>query len=214
MDQHHRPQEAADGHRRRILGTLAVSVTTSVIALILRFGGERMGVPAASAELVSIMLCMAAALVMAVGFEPARRDALSQTVGTPQPSITRAVVLEVLGVSVLVALVSRFVAGVPWADAIGRFPAIVIYLTVFQILARRQRRGVPPWIRPAGYGFALAGLSGGLTWAAIAGASLGHGAAYGLTGSLMHYIYVRVSTLGAAAMLEGRIVRGEPPRSA
>lgn len=175
------------------------------------FWGEQMGIPGGTSESIILIMVLVGGLAMLVGFEPARRDALDRAVGTAPAPVSQAMVLEVLGFSVLVALVSRFVSGATWADAIGRAPAILIYLTVFQVLARRQRRGVPPWYRPAGYGFALAGLGGGLAWAVIAGASLRHGVAYGLTSSLLHYVWVRYSTRGAADVLARRTRHGEPP---
>jgi hypothetical protein len=212
MDQDQKPPLAEQG-RRRMLGILAASMIITGVALPILFWGGRMGIPARRAESIGIILILVSGLAMLVGFEPARRDALDRTVGTSPAPISRAMVLEVLAFSVLVALVSRYVSGATWADAIGRVPAIAIYLTAFQILARIQRRGVPPWYRPAAYGFALAGLGGGLAWAVIAGAPMRHGVAHGLTWSLMHYVWVRYSTRGAADVLARKADRGEPPPS-
>ncbi|MBB4635686.1 hypothetical protein [Longimicrobium terrae] len=210
MNQDQKPPLAERG-RRRMLGLLAASMLMTAVALPLLFWGGRMGIPARRAEIIAVILIFVSGLAMLAGVEPARRDAVDRGAGTAPAPISRAVVLEVLGFSVLVALVSRFVSGAAWADAIGRVPGIAIYLILFHVLARAQRRGVPPWYRPAGYGFALAGLGGGLTWAVIAGASLRHGVAYGLTWSLMHYTWVRYSTRGAADMLARKAGHGGPP---
>lgn len=212
MDQDQKPPLAEHG-RRRVLATFAATMVIGTVAFPMLFWGRWMGIPAGRAETIAVILIFVSVLIMIVGFEPARRDTLDRDVGTAPAPVSRAMVLEVLGFSVLVAFVSRFVSHTTWADAIGRVPAIAVYLTVFQLLARAQRRGVPPWYRPAGYGFALSGLGGGLTWAVIAGAPLRYGVVSGLTWSLMHYLWVRYATRGAADVLARKAGHGEPPLS-
>jgi hypothetical protein len=154
------------GGRRRAVVLAATAV--GYVALPAALFGDRVGLQTGARVAGAVVATLGFAAIMAA-LAPQRRAHVERTAGAP-PGPLRDIVLFMLVVAVGVVPVWHFLTGMPWAVAVGGGAGMLAYGGVFHTLARIQRRGISPWLRPAGYGFALAGVAGGLVWAAVAGA--------------------------------------------
>lgn len=155
--------------RARVIFAAILAADALVLVVLLVPWAAGLGV---SGSVVGGLLVLSLILgfpTLLVGLEPFRKMELRQTVGTEPPPVGR-VLLFVAGPLVPAIPLCHWVLGEPWRASIARSVAILAYFTVYIVLARVQRRGLTPYLRPAWYGFFLAGFSAALVWSVAAGA--------------------------------------------
>lgn len=139
-------------------------------------------------------------LVVVIGMEPFRRHEL-RFAGSAEPEVVHWYHVAAFALTPLALCVPvwKYLGNEPWRTSVARAAAIVIYLSIVFVLARWQRRGAEPYLRPAWYGFFLAGITTGLAWSVLAGQDPAEGIAHGISAPLLHYLYVRWSTRRAGS---------------
>lgn len=192
--------------RRRARRVLAAFLAVDLL-LVLGLWGGNLGLPGAGILLATALL--AGLLVIGMGMEPFRREEVRiNTAGGEAGAIRWRDALPYLVAPLAVCIpLWHFVMREPWRTSAARAVGILVYLAVFVVLARVQRRGVAPYLRPAWYGFFLAGITAALVWSVAAGEAPLEGIAAGLSAALLHYLYVRWTMRGTA----GKHERAEVP---
>lgn len=174
---------------------VAVGVCVAVDAFFLVGLWQKWFATGLGAALLAGGLAVSAVVLLAV-LEPFRKQELRQNLGNAPAPIGRAL-LFLLGIMVPAGLVLHFWNDEPWSVSVARPVAVLVYFAVFMGLARQQRRGVPPYLRPAWYGFLLAGQAGALAFIAVAGVDPLEPVVHGITWPLLHYGFVRLNMRGA-----------------
>lgn len=182
---------------RRRARLLVASFLVVAILLLLGTWGERLGLSDSLASILLGAAMLAAVLVVTIGMEPFRRSELRQNAGKPgDVRWTQLALFLVVPLAVCVPL-WHYVMQEPWRLSIARAVGVGMYFLIFMVLARVQRRGVAPYLRPAWYGFFLAGITAGLIWSVVAGTEAGEGFVHGISAALIHYVCVRWAMRGA-----------------
>lgn len=167
------------------------------VLLVLGIWGERLGLSDSLANILLGAALLAGVLVVAIGMEPFRRMELRQNVGKPgNVRWTQLALFLAVPLAVCVPVL-HYVMREPWRVSIASAVGLGMYFLIFVVLARVQRRGVAPYLRPAWYGFFLAGITAGLVWSVMAGIETAEGFAYGISAPLVHYVCVRWAMRGA-----------------
>ena len=198
------PTAPAAALRRR--AWFIVSLCTTVNLFVLLGLWQEWFSTGTGASLVVLVIAVSGVVVL-TAMEPFRRQELRENVGK-EPGPPRRVLLLLLAVTVPTVPVMHFTSGEPWRVSIARAVAILVYFGVFMTLARLQRHGVQPYLRPAWYGFLLAGVAGALAFILVAGADPADLIIHGFTWSLMHYGWVRLATRGAPRIAAEQPVEG------
>jgi hypothetical protein len=166
--------------------------------LVLGLWGDAFGLPGPAAGILLAVGLAGGLLVIGIGMDPLRRWELRfATRAEPETVRWYQVALFVLSPLVLCIPLWHYLTGEPWRLSIARAVALAVYLGLFAALGRLQRLGVPPYWRPAWYGFFLAGITASLVWSVAAGQDVTEGLATGISGPLLHYFYVRWATRDA-----------------
>ena len=145
---------------------------------------------------------------MGIGMDPFRRSALRQNAGVEPGNVRWTQLAFYLAPLAACVPVWHIVLREPWRMSIARAVGLGMYLLIFMVLARVQRRGVTPYLRPAWYGFFVPGITAGLAWSVLAGEDPAEGVAHGISVPLVHYLYVRW------AMRAADRIASEPAESA
>lgn len=188
-----RPPPAPDAALRRH-ARLIVSLCTTV-SLFTLLGWWQEWFSTGTGVSLLVLVIAVSGMVVLIAMEPLRRQELRENVGkAPVPA--RYALLLPLAVAVLTAPVLHFMNAEPWRVSIARAVAMLVYFGVFMTLARLQRHGVEPYLRPAWYGFLLAGVAAALAFIPLAGVHPADPIIQGFTVSLMHYGWVRFAMRG------------------
>ena len=182
--------------RRRAFAVIAAMVASNV-AFVLLYLRSRAGLSTGADAFVLGAILLGGLALLVFGVEPFRRQELRENLGTKAPRFTWRVLLVIAGTLAL-TIVAWHLIGTPWRAALARGAGVVGYLLVFVSLARLQRLGITPYLRPAWYGFLLAGATGGMVWAQAAGEAPADGIINGTVFCAMHYAYVRWAMRGTA----------------
>ena len=172
------------GHRRAFWALLIIALA-GVEWLLLEIGYERVAGTTALGSIASTILVVDM-------LTPVRMHE-----GTPQVAVAR-VVAVILALAGLVSFAAAL-AGEPWRIALAQGAGVATYLACYYRLTRWQRRGVMPYLRPAWYGFLIAGACGGIVAAAAAQEPTDRLIISGVIWSLLHYGWVRWATRDSAA---------------
>ncbi len=183
--------------RRRARLVFATFVAIDLV-LVVVYLGNRGGIADGASAILFGASMLAGIGIILFAMEPFRRAELRDNLGQEPVPLGSSVWLPAIGLLVPTAVIWHYALGEPWRAALGRAAGIVGYFGVFVPLARLQRRGVKPYWRPAGYGFLLAGATGGLVWALVAGRNPLEGVLQGAIYSALLYGYVRWATRSAA----------------
>jgi GNAT superfamily N-acetyltransferase len=189
------PPPPADLRRRATL-VIAAFVVVDVL-LVLGLWGDSFGLTGTVRSILLGAALLGGLLVVLIGMDPFRRHEL-RFAANAEPEVVHGYQVAgfVLLPLVLCVPVWKYLAGEPWRTSASRAAAIAIYLGIVFVLARWQRRGVAPYLRPAWYGYFLAGITAGLAWSVLAGQEPAEGIAHGVSAPLLHYAYVRWAMRG------------------
>jgi hypothetical protein len=183
------------------------------LLLVLGIWGERLGLSDSLANILLGAALLGGVLIVGIGLEPFRRMELRQNAEKPgNVRWTQLALFLAVPLAVCVPVL-HYVTREPWRLSIARAVGLGMYFLIFMVLARVQRRGVAPYLRPAWYGFFLAGITAVLVWSVAAGESVTEGLATALAGPLLHYAYVRWTTRDAGpAYADGGLAGDGPTR--
>jgi hypothetical protein len=163
--------------------------------LVLGIWGDAFGLPDPVAGILLAVAVVGGVLVIGIGMDPFRRWELRfATSAEPETVHWYQVALFVLSPLALCIPLWHYLTDEPWRLSIARAVGLAVYVSLFAVLGRLQRRGVSPYWRPAWYGFFLAGITASLVWSVAAGQDVTEGLATGISGPLLHYFYVRWAT--------------------
>lgn len=162
------------------------------VLLVLGIWGESFGFSGTMTGILLGVALLGGVLVVVIGMDPFRRHELHYA-GSEKPEVVHwyHIAAFLLIPLALCIPVWKYLANEPWRASAARAGAIVIYLSIVFVLGRWQRRGPRPYLRPAWYGFFLAGITAGLAWSVLAGQDAAEGIAHGISAPLLHYLYVR-----------------------
>ena len=193
-----RPSPMDPESKRRAAIMIAVLALTTPLLVIGLFG-EALGLRTAVWGPVAVVAAVAGTGALFWASEPGRRQEFRENVGKPPAAITWRVIGLLLALMLPVPFLMHFVLGEPWREAWGIAAAVVVYFGIFIPLARLQRHGISPYLRPAWYGFVVAGIVAGAVGSAVAARPAVDTIIRGIVCSLLHYGYVRAVMRGAAA---------------
>jgi hypothetical protein len=185
--------------RRRARLVFASFLAVDLLFVLGLWGGKA-GLSGALTDILLGAALLGGLLGIVIGMEPFRREEMRASALAADQGVVRWRDALCVLVVPLVAVVPlwHFVMPEPWRVSAARAVGILVYLALFMVLARLQRRGFAPYWRPAWYGFFLAGITAALVWSVAAGEPAREGIVAGGSAALLHYLYVRWATRGAA----------------
>lgn len=193
-----RPSGTDPESKRRVAMLIAVLALTAPLLAVGVFG-DALGLRTEVWGPVALVAAVAGTGALFWASEPGRRQELRENVGKPPAAMTWRMVGLLLAPMLPVPFVMHFLFGTPWREAWGIAAAIVAYFAIFIPLARLQRHGISPYLRPAWHGFVVAGIVAGAVGSAVASTTAVDAIIRGVVCSLMHYGYVRWVMRGAAS---------------
>jgi hypothetical protein len=187
------PPRPGDLRRRAWLVFAAILVTD--LLLVLGMWGDGFGLAGPIRRMLLAAGLIVGLLVIVVGLEPFRRWEL-RFAEKAEPETVHGWQVALFALGPLAACIPlwHFLSGEPWRLSIARSVGLGVYFAFFYVLRRLQRRGVEPYLRPAWYGFFLAGITASLIWSVVAGRDVMDSLGTGIAGPLLHYGYVRCAT--------------------
>lgn len=201
---HPPPTEPDAALRRRAWLIVSLCTTVSLFAVL---GWWQEWFSTGTGASLLVLVIAVSGVVVLTAMEPFRRQELRENAGK-EPVPARRGLLLLLAVTVLTAPVLHFMNAEPWRVSLARLVAILVYFGVFMTLARLQRHGVQPYLRPAWYGFLLAGVAAALAFTPLAGVHPADPIIGGFSWSLVHYGLVRLAMRGAPQTSAGQPAEG------